>query len=46
MDATTRAMLKEKKVLVMFWLKALNTTCYTLNGHYLRLGITMTPYEI
>ena len=26
--------------------EALNTTCYTLNKVYLRLGTTMAPYEI
>ena len=39
-------MLKAKNVLVKFWVKALNTPCYTLNRVYLRLGTTMSPYEI
>ena len=39
-------MLKAKNVPKMFWAEALNTTCYTLNKVYLRLGTTMTPYEI
>ena len=38
--------LKAKNVLVKFLVEALNTPCYTLNKVYLRLGTTMTPYEI
>ena len=41
-----RIMLKGKNVPIKFWAEALNTTCYTLNMVYLRLGTTMTPYEI
>ena len=39
-------MLKVKNVLVKFWVEALNAACYTQNKVYLRLGTTMTPYEI
>lgn len=41
-----RLMLKAKGISKRFWAEALNTACHLANGIYLRLGCTMTPYEI
>ena len=37
---------QSKNVPLKFWVEALKTACYTLNKVYLRLRMTMTPYEI
>ena len=41
-----RVMSNLKKLSSRLWAEAINTTCYTINRVYLKLGTTKTPYEI
>ena len=41
-----RAMLHNKDVARNLWGEAINTTCYTVNRVYFRLGTKKTPYEL